>query len=260
MLKARWGLLILILAAAGWALALPAARAWWRYRESNPVRRGADLAARAGCFSCHGPRGTHGLPDPSLGEEIPVWDGGVPMMYVGGAEEVREYIRDGVSKRRAESASAKAGREKAAIHMPAYREVLDDGEVDDLVAYFMAASRMESIPDAAASRGRDLVTKHRCESCHGVGGSGGIPNPGSLTGYVPGWLGDEYAELVRNDGELRAWVLDGGIERFGRSRMAQHFLTRQRLEMPAYRDALSDEGRAALAAYINWLRGPGRDR
>ena len=30
-----------------------------------------------------------------------------------------------------------------------------------------------------------LLFKHDCESCHGVNGKGGIPNPGSLTGKVP---------------------------------------------------------------------------
>ena len=255
MARARTGVLVLILAVAGAAAAQPTARAWWRWKESNPVRRGAALAARSGCHACHGPGGTGGLPDPALGEEVPAWDGGVPMMYVSGPNEVREYIRDGVSHQRAASASARAERDRAAILMPAYRDGLDDDQVDDLVAYFMAVSRMESIPDPAASRGRNLVARHRCDACHGAGGAGGIPNPGSLTGDVPGWLGDEFAELVRDEDELRHWILDGGIERLGRDRIARFFLSRQRLQMPAYRDALTAEDIDAVVAYIRWVRG-----
>src|SRR6266850_7649726 len=91
----------LVLLAAVALGALPALRAYWRVRESNPVQRGAAIAARSGCLSCHGPHGTRGLPDPTSGEQVPAWDGGVPMMYVRDAQEVREYILDGVSKRRA---------------------------------------------------------------------------------------------------------------------------------------------------------------
>lgn len=243
-----------VLAAALGLGALPALRAFWWRRESNPVRRGAEIAARVGCLSCHGPHGTKGLPDPNTGEEVPPWDGGVPMMYVRDEQEVREYILDGISKRRAASAKASAERRRAAIQMPAFRDLLEPREVDDLVAYFMAASQMGPIPDAIASRGRDLVRRLRCEACHGPAGAGGVRNPGSLKGYVPGWLGTDFLDLVRTDEELRQWVLEGRIDRMLSNRIARHFLAGQRLQMPAYRAALSPEDTAAVAAYIRWLR------
>ena len=90
----RLGGLLVLLAAVALG-ALPALRAYWRLQESNPVRRGADIAARSGCLSCHGPHGTKGLPDPSSGETVPAWDGGVTMMYVSDEQEVREYIQIG---------------------------------------------------------------------------------------------------------------------------------------------------------------------
>ena len=245
---------IMLVSIVAWLGAPSGYRAYWRWQESNPVRRGAEIAARAGCFACHGPQGMRGLPDPGSGETVPTWDGGVPMMYVNGVQEVREYILDGVSRRRAESVSARAEREKAAIHMPAYRDVLRNHEVDDLVTYFMAVSQTAPVEDPQAARGRDLVRQHRCESCHGTGGSGGVPNPGSLKGYVPGWLGEDYTELVRDDAELHQWVLEGGIERFARDRLAGYFLERQRLHMPTYRTALAPEDADAIGAYINWLR------
>lgn len=251
-----WAIVILAAAAAG---TLPALRAYWWWRESNSIRRGAVLAARVGCLSCHGPHGTKGLPDPKGGDEVPTWDGGMPMMYVNGVQEVREYIRDGVSKRRAANPGATEKRVRAAIRMPAYRSVLTSGQVDDLVAYFLAASRMQSIADPAVAHGRELVVKYRCESCHGVGGSGGVTNPGSLKGYVPGWLGSDFEELVEDDAELRQWILDGGIERLAKDHLAIFFLTRQRLQMPAYRAAFSETDTEAIVSYIKWLRKE-RDR
>jgi mono/diheme cytochrome c family protein len=234
--------------------ALPLARAWWWWRESNPVRRGARLAGRVGCLSCHGPAGTHGLPDPALGQEVPAWDGGVAMMYVSGPDEVREYILDGTTRRRAASGSAREARARAAIRMPAFRDVLSGGEVEDLVAYFMAASRSAPLADARLARGRDLVATLRCEACHGVGGSGGVPNPGSFKGYVPGWLGPDFEDLVRSDTELKAWIFDGKIDRFEQNVLAQYFLGRQRLKMPAYKAALTPEDGDALIAYLRSLR------
>ena len=245
---------VVLVSIAAWVGAPAAIRAYWRRQESSPVRRGAEIAARSGCFSCHGPHGTRGLPDPGSGQTVPTWDGGVPMMYVSGEREVREYILDGVSKRRAESASARAERQKAAIHMPAYRDALRREEVDDLVAYFFAASQMVSVDDPRGARGRDLVRQYRCETCHGIGGSGGTPNPASLKGYIPGWLGEDYTELVRDDGELRQWILEGGIERLAQDHLAGFFLTRQRLQMPAYRTALTSEDADAIGAYIHRLR------
>jgi mono/diheme cytochrome c family protein len=234
--------------------ALPAMRAFWWAREANPIRRGGEVAARAGCFGCHGPQGGNGVPDPAAGEPVPEWTGGVPMMYVDGPDEIREYILDGISKRRAASPAARAARERAAIRMPAYRGALAPGDVDDLVAYVAAVARLAPIDDPAGARGRDLVTTHRCESCHGPAGAGGLRNPGSFKGYVPGWLGPDFGDLVRDDAELRQWILDGGIQRLSGDRLAARFLSRQRVRMPAYKAALSSADADAIGAYIRRLR------
>jgi mono/diheme cytochrome c family protein len=236
------------------AATLPALRLFWWIRETNPVRRGAGIAARVGCASCHGPQGTRGLPDPGLGGEVPGWTGGVPMMYVSGEEEIREYILDGVSHRRGRSDAAREERAKAAIRMPGYRDLLSAREVDDLVAYVMAVSHLRPIDDPVAERGREIVARERCESCHGIAGSGGVRNPASLKGYVPGWTGPDFADLARDDGELRRWILDGGIERLAKNRLAVHFMARQRLQMPAYRQRLTTDDTGAIVAYIRWLR------
>jgi mono/diheme cytochrome c family protein len=245
---------IVLIGIAAWLGAPAAIRAYWWRQESNPIRRGAELAARSGCFSCHGPEGARGLPDPGISQSVPQWDGGVPMMYVNGAQEVREYIQDGVSKRRARSESAASERRKAAVLMPAYRDVLRNEEVDDLVAYVMAIAQLEPISDPDAAKGRDLVRRFRCEACHGISGSGGVLNHGSLKGYVPGWLGPDYPELVRSEEELQQWILEGGTERLNQARLARFFINRQRVKMPAYRTAMTEDDTRAIGAYIRLLR------
>jgi mono/diheme cytochrome c family protein len=245
---------IVLVGIAAWLGAPAAIRAYWWRHESNPVRRGAEIAARSGCLSCHGPEGARGLPDPGMGQGVPQWDGGVPMMYVNGEAEVREYILDGVSRRRARSPNATAERERAAIRMPAYRPTLRREEVDDLVAYVMAIAQITPITDVGASKGRDLVRRFRCESCHGAVGSGGVLNPGSLKGYVPGWVGADFPELVLNVQELRQWILDGGVDRLTNKRVARFFINRQRLQMPAYRPAITPEDADAIGDYIRFLR------
>ena len=245
----------LLVAAAGAALAPWGVRAYWRWRESNPVSRGARLAARMGCLACHGPAGSGGLPDPGLGEEVPAWDGGVAMMYVEGADEVRQFIRDGTSVKRAHSESAQERRTRAAIRMPAYRDRLSAAEVEDLTAYVLAVARLDPIKDPVAARGRDLVAKYRCVSCHGVEGSGGVENPGSFKGYVPGWRGADFRELVWNDAELKDWILTGSIHRLEGNPLARFFLRRQRLKMPAYAKSLAADETEAIAAYVRSLAG-----
>lgn len=229
-------------------------RAYWARRSSNPVRRGIHLARELGCFSCHGELGRGGLPDPTAtAGEVPGWSGGTWMMYVDNDLQIRQTILDGISETRRASASATAERAKQTIVMPAYRTVLDGTDLDDLVAAFHVLSRM-SLPAAGTPerRGLELAERWGCFSCHGPAGSGGLPNPGSFTGFVPGWYGADFADLVRDRGEFEAWVREGAIPRLATSRVASHFLARQRLRMPAYR-ALAPSDLDALWAYTRWL-------
>jgi mono/diheme cytochrome c family protein len=237
----------------GVALVLPVVRVCWRVRSSNPVRRGLEVATRAGCFSCHGPMGASGVPDPSLGEEVPPWSGGVFMMYVKSDDEVREYVLDGVSRRRAQSEPAKASRERAAIRMPAFRDTLSSREVEDVVAAFLVLSGMKRPEEGTQeARGLEVAEKYRCFSCHAPGGSGGRPNPGSFTGFVPGWYGADFRDLVRDRNEFVAWVREGKLARLSENPLARRFIRRQRLQMPGY-SAMSDDDLGALWAYTSWL-------
>ena len=86
----------------------------------------------------------------------------------------------------------------------------------------------------------------------GSAGSGGLPNPGSFTGYVPGWYGADFGELVRDRQEFDGWIRDGTIPRLARHPIAGYFLERQRVPMPAYRDMTTGE-LDNLWAYFQWL-------
>jgi mono/diheme cytochrome c family protein len=243
-------LLVLLAAAAAPALV----RAHWSSRSANPVRRGVRLARDLGCFSCHGPLGTGGVGDPTatIGE-VPAWSGGTWMMYVNSDEQIRQFILDGVSQARRESATGAAERERLTIAMPSYRGLLDESELDDLVAAFKVLSRMTLPPEGSpARRGLALVERWDCASCHGPAGSGGLPNPGSLTGFVPGWYGAEFEDLVRDQTEFEAWVREGRAPRLAASRIASYFMRRQRLSMPAYR-GFEPEELDDLWAYARWL-------
>lgn len=234
----------------GAALALPAARLYWRIRSSNPVRRGVSLARGLGCFACHGELGAQGIPDPGSAEAVPAWSGGVWMMHVKTEDEVREFIEDGTTARTASGAPA---RHRAEIQMPAYARFVGERQLDDLTAAFLVLSGMKR-PDGGTPEGRGLerAREHQCLACHGPGGSGGLPNPGSFTGFVPGWYGADFRDLVRDRGEFDAWIRHGASPRLARNFVASRFLARQRLRMPVYAN-LADADLDALWAYAAWL-------
>jgi mono/diheme cytochrome c family protein len=246
----------LVLAGAGAASAFPIARAYWRSREANALTRGAALAARKGCFACHGPGGTQGISNPGAkGELVPAWDGGTAMMYVEDAKEVAEYVADGLpARRRADKAYAEQ-LAKARIQMPAYRDILSEKDQADITAYVVAVSGIGGPPEGgAAAKGRELSREHGCFACHGPDGAGLVPNPGSFKGYIPGWRGPDFDELVENDGELSAWIMEGGIPRFSNSGLARSFIEAQKTQMPPFKGVLKDDELLAITAYVKWVR------
>lgn len=244
-------LLLLVAGALSWQ---PLLHAYWAGRDANPVRRGIARAGELGCFTCHGSRGERGIPDPGLTDgEVPAWSGGVWMMYVNDQQEIREFILDGISRQRQMSLSAQAERGQASIRMPAYRGFLSGTDLEDLVAAFEALSGM-SRPGGGTpeSRGYQLARRWGCFGCHGPAGSGGVDNPGSFAGYIPGWYGPAFDDLVRDRAEFDAWVRDGWIDRLARNRLAAWFTDRQRVKMPRY-PGVTQEELDDLWAYTRWL-------
>ncbi len=255
--RARWFLipalvLVVVAAASPWIV-----RAYWSARSTNPVRRGVQRAAELGCFSCHGQFGSAGIPDPGAHDtDVPSWSGGVWMMYVENDEEIRDYILDGSAP---EQGHGSAGHDHGtpAIEMPAYKNVLGGSDLEDLVAAFKVLSRM-SLPPAGSSarRGHAVAQEWQCFSCHGPAGSGGLPNPASFSGSIPGWYGADFDDLVRNREEFDEWILEGSLSRLENHPIAPFFIRRQRVSMPAYREMRPDE-LDDLWAYVQWLRETG---
>lgn len=238
-----------------WSLLPRAPGIYWTWRSSNPVRRGIEKARVLGCFQCHGELGTSGLPDPGVtGAEVPPWTGGTWMMYVKDEQDIREFILDGhLQRKKLQESDAPAA---TAIRMPAYRRVVRSTDVDDLVAAYKVLAGMVRPPaDSAAFKGQELARRWSCFSCHGPAGAGGYPNPASFTGFIPGWHGPDFEDLVRGRGEFDAWLKTGAIPRLTRHPIAPFFLKRQRIRMPAYANLTSEE-RDALWEYVQWLNSP----
>lgn len=253
----------------GIALLLLAAGVWGAYWYATTPRltdeiAGYQLAEKLGCHGCHGPRGTGGTPNPKSDEsEVPSWDGGTTMMYAKNEHELREWILDGVPRRLAEehehAHSHGPGDEPRAlpIRMPAFRHVISERELELLVAYVKAVAYWDTIPDAAR-QGRRAAAGLGCFGCHGPGGMLGVANPGSFKGYIPPWRGKDFDELVRDEDELRSWILDGKIARFESNRLARFFTRRQAVQMPPYRDVVSEQDLNDIVTYIQWLSKEGR--
>ena len=98
-----------------------------------------------------------------------------------------------------------------------------------------------------------MASRFGCFGCHGPGGRIGSRNPRSFKGYIPPWHGKDFGDLVRNEDELRHWILDGKIDRFESNLLARYFTRRQVIQMPAYRSVLDDGEINAVVAYIQWL-------
>jgi mono/diheme cytochrome c family protein len=258
--SARWwrlvrrAIVVLAIVESAW-LVYPYLRARVLSLEDTPAARGRRLAVQLGCFACHGPGGIGGTANPGSEEgEVPAFTEQTQMMYVKGAEELREYVLDGAPRRKREDADYRAKMEAAALHMPSYRGLVSDAELDDLVAYLRADSGQVRPDEKVARRGAELAVELDCFSCHGPLGAGGQPNPRSLKGYIPGFWDDDFDELVRDDEELRRWIADGEIPRIAEHPIGGWFFRRQAIKMPAYERFVPEADREALAAYVRWIR------
>lgn len=215
--------------------------------------RGRLAFAKYGCDGCHGPGGSGGVPNPQSRErDIPGFVGGTAMMYVESVAEIREWILDGRPARLDESPAGG----NALVTMPAFRGRISETELNDLVAYYQAVAWYEPGLPEDAKEGRRVAGRLGCFGCHGPAGRAGVENPGSFKGYVPGWGSDDFLELVESEQELREWILNGSSKRFATNNMAQQFLTKQVIRMPAYRDVISDDDADRLVSYIQWLARP----
>ena len=253
--RAAVGVLAALLIAESTWLAYPVMRDLIAPPRDNAAQRGRALAGELGCFTCHGPGGRGGVHNPgSKGGEVPSFHEGTLMMYAHDDEDLREYILAGAPAAKLARPEYRAEMEAQLLRMPAFRDVVSTAQLGDLIAFLRAASGLIAPPDdSPAARGADLVLANGCFNCHGDMGIGGLPNPGSLKGYIPGFGGPDFDELVRSDEELRGWVVDGNIARLRDDKLASYFIERQRIKMPGYKDRLQPADVDAIIAYVRWL-------
>lgn len=247
-------LLIAVLLIENGYLVFPAVRDMVLRTEESDAVRGRHVAMALGCFNCHGPDGRGNVPN--LGspyETVPSFTEQTLMMFVKNDQELAEYIVDGAPERRRREASYREQMERQALRMPEFRGWVGDADVAALVAYLRLVSGLLQPPEGPVARGEQLARQLGCFSCHGEMGMGGRPNPGSLKGYIPGFLGEDFHELVRNDDELLMWLREGELPRISEHTLGRFFFGRQRIRMPAFKRFASEEDLRALAAYVRWL-------
>jgi mono/diheme cytochrome c family protein len=249
-------LLVLLVLAAAAGLGLWAAV----FRPNlTPVERGRRIAERTGCFGCHGPEGIQGTANPGRSENnVPSFKS--LMMYAKNEEEVREWIRDGVTAARAKSETWRANRKAGALRMPDFGDRLSSRQIDDLVTFVLAVSGDAAPEDSLALAGRERVTELGCTGCHGAGGRFARWNPHSLKGYIPPWDGADFPDLVKDRSEFEEWVENGNTKRFKSNPVAMHFIRGATLHMPGYKRFLKPGDLDALWAYVRWLRAPASAR
>jgi mono/diheme cytochrome c family protein len=173
------GLLVVVaLVESAW-LAYPVVRDLVVPPRDNAAQRGRALAGELGCYNCHGPGGTGGVPNPgSKTDEVPSFHEGTIMMFAHNDQDLREYILDGAPAAKRARPEYRAEQEAQALRMPAFRSVVSAAQVDDLVAYLRAASGLIEPQDELAAKGVEIALANGCFHCHGDMGIGGMPNPG----------------------------------------------------------------------------------
>jgi mono/diheme cytochrome c family protein len=220
--------------------------------EDSTYSRGASLYADLGCGACHeslvlGTIQRRRKLAPHLFEDWIV------------ASELSEEIRFGSYESDDYAVAQRSIPRK--IKMPAYNELIAESDLRKLMV-FLQVNQLMKIP--STSEGQNLAKKYGCFDCHGPLGLGGVANPKSLKGYIPGWFGSDFDELTNNgDREIVVeWITDGTSssitgKSFGRGMVARHFGESQTLKMPAYARRIPTEDLNVLVDYVLMLRSLG---
>jgi cytochrome c553 len=241
---------------AAFLVAAPfALRGLMRHWEQNTLLEGRRLAVEAGCLACHAPYRGVELPNPgSRWGSVPRFEAGNAMMYAESLQEIEEYIRFGAPRAVLDDPAAVERRAAQQIRMPAYEGRFSDTEISALTMWAAVVEGVEVAGGEAAAAGRDLARKHGCISCHGLEGAGGRLNPQSIAGFIPGFLGKNFTDLVKTRAEFDEWVRTGQLERLQGKFLARRALGRQAIAMPAYEETLSQEDLDHLWAWIEAVR------
>jgi mono/diheme cytochrome c family protein len=104
--------------------------------EDSLALYGRDRAEALGCFGCHGAGGLFSRPNPgSLKGYVASWGSPDFSELVRSRAEFGEWVEEGVGRRFRDDPIAKFFLRRPPLHMPAYRDHLEAGDVDALWAY-----------------------------------------------------------------------------------------------------------------------------
>lgn len=245
-----------------------------RQPEASPVSRGARLTEEAGCYACHGR--SEEEPRFNLRQTAPdKWrPKNNPSFWESDITEVKvlvDWIANGVPAADAEE------HKKLFIRMPAYRDRLTAAEIEDIAAWILAeglklrvdlsarqapAAGAVLTSDQLLVAGDTLARRHGCYQCHGELGQGGVPNPDSFKGYIPGFQGKDFLKLTADGDrvEVLHWIDHGrgrAVESGLLGPVAKKFFDGQAIPMPGYRDHLSAGEKELLADYLLLLNKTG---
>ena len=220
--------------------------------EVSTYSQGASVYADFGCGACHeslvlGPIQRRRKPAPHLFED---WID---------ASDLSEEIRFG-SYESDDSAVAQRSIPRK-IKMPAYNDLISDSNLRALLVFLQVNQLMNM---RSASAGQNLARKYGCFDCHGPLGLGGVVNPRSLRGYIPGWFGADFDELTNGGNReiVAEWISDGTSssitgKSLGRGMVARHFGESQAIKMPAFDRRIPMEDLNLLVDYVLSLRSLG---
>jgi len=225
--------------------------------ESTPYSRGLELVRDNGCMSCHegsrlSPQGEARTQGAFAGTLVP------PLIGCELSDsEFTSWVLDG-SPLGAESLKGASGG-LSKLKMPAYKGRLDKKDIADILAWSQIAGHQAGgaaqRPESRIARAEALAEQHGCFECHGPLGQGGVKNPGSLTGQIPGFAGEELKHLCDDSDPVAVedWIRRGRSERFLSgdpfSAAGRWFMNRQLTKMPGYDETLSDEEVQLLVEY-----------
>lgn len=117
-------------------VAFVTARAEMPAPEDSLALYGRDRAEALGCFGCHGAGGRFSRTNPgSLKGYVASWESPDFLDLVRSRVEFGEWVEEGVGRRFRDDPIAKFFLRIPPLHMPAYRDHLEAGDVDALWAY-----------------------------------------------------------------------------------------------------------------------------
>jgi len=220
--------------------------------EASTYSQGAAIYVEFGCGACHeslvlGPIPREKKPAPHVFER---WID---------AEDLWEAVHFGGYKRETYSVAQRSIPRK--ITMPAYADWISESDLRSLLV-FLRVNQLVNM--RSKSEGQTLARQYGCFDCHGPLGLGGVVNPRSLKGYIPGWFGSDFDELT--DGGNREivteWIRSGTSsfvtgKSLGRGAIARHFGENQAIKMPPFKRRMPVEDLNLLVDYVLLLRSLG---